>query len=309
MKKYFIVAAIILLCLVITSCNKADEKKDSLNLVALNFPSYDLARTLSEGTENNITMLLPPGSESHDFEPTPKDIITISKSDLFIYTGGESDTWVDGIIENLDNRINTFSLMEEAPTVFEMTSDGMQIVEEEEEEEEDEHVWTSLSNQKILSSKLKEVLIAMDPLNREIYEENNRRFNQALDSLIKDYEDVIANGKRNVIVFADRFPLSSFVNEFNLDFFAAFPGCVHEAEASAKTVAFLINKVKAEQIPIVFHIELSDKKLALLVSEESGAAVREWNSAHNLSKEDFEKGLTYLDLAESNLAFLKEALN
>lgn len=306
MKKYFIVAAI-LLSLVITSCNKAEEKKDSLNLVALNFPSYDLARTLSEGTENNITMLLPPGSESHDFEPTPKDIITISKSDLFIYTGGESDTWVDGIIDNLDNRINTFSLIEEAPTVFEMTSDGMQDVEE--EEEEDEHVWTGLSNQKILSSKLKDVLISLDPANRDIYEENNRRFNQALDSLIKEYEEVIANGKRNVIVFADRFPLSSFVNEFKLDFFAAFPGCVHEAEASAKTVAFLINKVKTEQIPIVFHIELSDKKLALLVSEESGAGVRVWNSAHNLSKEDFEKGLTYLDLVESNLKFLKEALN
>ncbi|NLZ67593.1 MAG: zinc ABC transporter substrate-binding protein [Spirochaetales bacterium] len=306
MKKIMIVILAIFSILIV-SCSKSDNNtSEKLILVGVNFPSYDLLRTLNQGTENSVSMLLPPGSESHSYEPTPQDIIKLSKSDLFVYTGGESDEWVNKVMGSLGTKLETFKLIEAVPSVLEAHSEAM---EGEAEEEIDEHVWTSLENEKLLASKLAIKLGQIDTKNAELYQENAKAFSLQLDALIAEADEVIANGKRKVIVFADRFPLSHFVNEFNLEFYAAFPGCVHESEASAKTVAFLIEKVKEEKLPIVFHIELSDSKLAKLISEETGCKVGEWNTAHNLTREQFDSGITYLDLFKQDLALLKEALN
>ncbi len=292
--------------LLFVSCTKSTQPDDKFTVIGLNFPSYDLLRTVTAGTDTECLMLLPLGLESHSYEPTPQDVIKLSKADLFVYTGGESDTWVDGVLATLDSEINTFILIDEVPKINEAHSEGM---EHSGSDEIDEHVWTSLQNEKVLALALGEKLAALDNKNSDIYRTNAATFATKLDALIGDYSKVIESSKRNVIVFADRFPISHFVNEFGLDFFAAFPGCAHESEASAKTVAFLIDKVKEENIPAVFHIEMSDKKLAKMISEETGAKVLEWNTAHNITKEQFDSGITYLNIMENNLSLLEEALN
>ena len=119
----------------------------------------------------------------------------------------------------------------------------------------------------------------------------------------------MAHGQRKVLIFGDRFPLRYFVDAYGLDYFAAFPGCAHNTEASASTVAFLINEVKQAKIPVVFHIELSNEKIAKAICEGTGAKMLQFNTCHNLSKEEFDKGTTYLDLMNRNISVLKEALN
>jgi ABC-type metal ion transport system, periplasmic component/surface adhesin len=308
MKKLLSLVLLLLLILV-PSCSKegGEKSEEGLALIGTNFPSYDLLRTLSKGTDNSIRMLLPLGSESHSYEPTPRDIVELSKCDLFVYTGGESDEWVGKVLTSAGKTINTFILIDEVEAVAEKRSEGMEG--ETEEDELDEHVWTSLENEKTLALSLSKRLASLDEKHRDIYEKNAKEYASSLDALIAEYQAVIDGGKRRVLVFGDRFPLSHFVHEFSLDFFAAFPGCTHETEASARTVAFLIDKVKSEQIPVVFHIELSDEKLARLIASETGAKVLEWNTAHNVTKAEFEGGITYLDIAKSNLSALREALN
>ncbi len=298
--------SLLVVMLLFTSCSKSNSQEEGFTVIGLNFPSYDLLRTLTKGTDTTVSMLLPLGSESHSYEPTPQDVIKLSKTGLFVYTGGESDEWVKGVLATLDDPINTFTLIDEVPAINEAVSEGM---EKKGEDEIDEHVWTSLSNERALALSLSEKLASLDSDNSEIYRANAKAYVAELDCLISEYEDVIKNGKRDVIVFADRFPLSHFVHEFGLEFYAAFPGCAHESEPSAKTVAFLIDKVKEEYIPVVFHIELSDEKLAKMISAETGAVVREWNTAHNVTKKQFDEGVTYLDLMKANLSLLKEALD
>ena len=117
------------------------------------------------------------------------------------------------------------------------------------------------------------------------------------------------NAKRKEIIVADRFPFRYFVDEYGLTYYAAFPGCATDTEANAATIAFLTDKVKNDGIPVVFHIELSNEKICESISESTGAKSELLNAVHNISKSDFEAGVTYIDLMEHNVKVLKEALN
>jgi zinc transport system substrate-binding protein len=295
-----------------SGCKKETSQKDSsskISVVTTIFAPYDFARQIA-GDKAEISMLLPPAAESHSFEPSPKDIIKIQNSDIFIYVGGESDEWVDVILESMDtSEMKIVTLIDCVDKLEEEIVEGMQ---EEEEEEEgtvyDEHVWTSPKNAKLIVQKITAALSEADPQNASYYEQNAQKYLGELDLLDAQFQNVVNNSNRKTIIFADRFPFRYFVHAYGLQYFAAFPGCSTETEASAATVKFLIDKVKAEKIPVVFHIELSNEKMANTVAEASGAKIMLLHSAHNISKADFEKGLTYLELMKQNVLNLKEAL-
>ena len=128
---------------------------------------------------------------------------------------------------------------------------------------------------------------------------------QALDA---DFRSVIANAKRHTLIFADRFPVRYFVEEYGLDYFAAFPGCADDAEPSARTVAFLIDRVREEQAPAVLYIEFSNQKMADIVCEDTGCKKLLFNSCHNVTADQLRGGVTYLELMRGNLETVKEAL-
>jgi zinc transport system substrate-binding protein len=129
-----------------------------------------------------------------------------------------------------------------------------------------------------------------------------------LDGLDAAFQDLVKGAKRKTLVFGDRFPFRYFADAYGLRYFAAFPGCSTETECSAATVAFLINKVRAENIPTVFHIELSNEKIADAICEETGAKKLLLHAAHNITKKDFDGGISYHDLMSQNLKTLREAL-
>lgn len=302
----------------LSGCNKKEDNK-KLKIVTSNFPSFDLARAVVKDNKNiDLKMLLKPGSDMHHFDATPKDIKDILSSDVFIYNGGESDEWIDKILKDIDKKKTTvIKLMDLVKVVEEEHVEGMEEEHDhdhdhdhdEEEKEYDEHVWTSPVNAKKIVSSIKEAMIKKDEKNKNIYEKSASKYTSELDKIDNEFKDIVKNAKRQEIVFGDRFPLRYFVDTYGLKYSAAFPGCSEETEASAKTIKFLINKVKDNKIPVVFHIELSDKKIANSIAKETGAKVLEFKTAHNLSQKDFDKGITYLDIMKDNIKVLKEALN
>ena len=333
MKKIF---SILIILLIICGCR--NSKSNKITIVTTNFPSYDFVRSITKNsdievkmllkpgmemhgyeptpqdisiTKNSdieVKMLLKPGMEMHGYEPTPQDIIDINNSKLFIYVGGESDSWIDDVLQdiNTDNK-KIIKLMDLVDLCDEEIKDGMDI--EEEDKESDEHVWTSPMNAIKIIDSLKEEIKDIDPDNSSLYEDNANNYIDEIKEIDSEIRDIVKNSKRKELIFGDRFPLLYFVKEYNLDYYAAFPGCSEQTEASAKTISFLIDKVKSDNIPVIFHIELSNSKIADTIASETGTKVLKFNSAHNITKDEFDKGVTYVDLMKDNIKVLKEALN
>lgn len=280
-----------------------------LSIVTTIFPPYDFAKAVA-GEYAQVTQLLPAGAESHTFEPTPRDIITIQNCDLFIYAGGESDTWIEELLDAVDTKqVRFLSMMDCVETVEEEMVEGMQEeVEDAKESELDEHVWTAPSNAVLITEKIAEALSEIDSVHKKEYETNAAVSIKKLKGLDEAYRQVIENSEKNTMIVGDRFPFRYLADAYGLSYYAAFPGCSEDAEPSAATLAFLINKVKDEQIPVVFYIEFSNEKVADSICESAGAKKLLLHSCHNVSGEDLASGITYVDLMEQNLENLKEAL-
>ena len=326
----------------LTGCGRTEEPEDGrMKVVTTIFPPYDFARAVSGGLAD-VMMLLSPGEEVHSYEPTPLDIKRIQGSDLFIYVGGENDVWVDRILDNMgEERPRTLRMVELTDTVAEEIVEGMmeergehehsgehedhgELAEseeavyeehihsgdssEEEHEEADEHVWTSPVKAAEITEAIAEKMAEIDPDNAESYRANARDYIAQILEIDAQFREITKNAARRTIVFGDRFPIRYFAEEYGLEYFAAFPGCSSETEPSASTLAFLIDKVRQEKIPVVFSIELSNGNISRAICESSEAVPRTYNSCHNVTRDQMENGATYVSLMTENLDVIREAL-
>ncbi|MEG0492275.1 MAG: metal ABC transporter substrate-binding protein [Clostridia bacterium] len=290
----------------------AQEATPTLHLIATIFPAYDIARQIA-GDSAQVQLLLPPGSDMHSYEPTPQDIIAIQNADLFLYIGGESDHWVESILASMGaDAPRTFRLMDCVNIAEEEMSKSMEHAASEAdhgEKELDEHVWTSPKNVILIVQQLKKTLCELSPEQAQVYEEHLQSYQAELEALDAAFADVVKNGKRDLIVFGDRFPMRYFADAYGLRYDAAFPGCSENSEPSVKTVMALVEEVRTQQIPVVFYIEFSSRKTADIIAEETGAKELLFHSCHNVSADEMKAGATYLSLMQSNVLALKEALN
>jgi zinc transport system substrate-binding protein len=314
-----LVMALVLALLTLFACapkTAQSEDNGGIQIVSTIFPSYDFARQITAGTDANVTLLLQPGEEVHSFDPTSQDIIRIQNCDLFLYVGGENDTWVENVLSGLDKSVHTFKMMDYVTLYEEELIEGMQPEAEEaesessgEEHEWDEHVWTAPQNAISIVKAMTEELVAIDPDNAEAYQANSADYVKQLEALDQSFWDVVNSSARKTVVFADRFPARYFVEEFGLKYYAAFPGCSAETEPSAATVSALIDHVNDEKIPVVFYIEMSNEQMADTVCEATGAEKLLFHTCHNITKAEYESGATYLSLMQNNVLALKQALN
>lgn len=315
MKKFFAILIALSLALSLAACGEAPEADNGgISVVATTFAPYDFARQLV-GDMGTVSMLLPPGSESHSYEPTPKDILEIQNADVFIYVGGESDAWVTDVLESVGEGVRAVTLMDCVELLEEETVEGMEAEvhdhehgEEGHEAEYDEHVWTSPRNAALICEKIAAALCEADPANASVYNANLAVYSAELAKLDAAFTGIVADGARKTIIFADRFPLLYFARAYGLTYYAAFPGCSEDAEPSAATVAFIIDKVREEDIPVVFHVELANEDMADIVCDETGAEKRLFSACHNVTRAQFEEGVTYLELMRQNVDVLREAL-
>ncbi|MCM1054674.1 MAG: metal ABC transporter substrate-binding protein [Bacteroides sp.] len=308
--------ALLLSAAALTACAPSDRElaDGGISVVTTIFPQYDFARQIG-GDRIRLKMLTTPGGESHSYEPTPQDIKVVSECDIFICAGGESDIWYNSVLKTVDTSdMTVISLMDCVETVEEEAVEGMSeklsvFGGEAEEKEYDEHVWTSLKNAQLISKRIGEAMAAADSANADFYASSTDEYIKRLSELDLKYAQAVESAENKTLVFGDRFPFRYLFDDYGLKYYAAFPGCSTDSDVSAKTMLFLINRVKEEKLPAVYYIEFGAKKIADAVAEETGAEPLLFHSCHTVSKEEFNSGATYLSLMEQNLENLKRGLN
>ncbi len=318
MMKRFL-AVLLALTLAVGLCGCADRQKAEdgrLQVVCSVFPYYDFARQIG-GDDVDVTLLVAAGKETHSFEPTPLDVITLSQADVFLYNGGESEAWVDDILSAAGENIAvTLPLMPQVSALAEEWAEGMEGAHDEHDHEThdsddieyDEHVWTSPVLAKALCRAICDALCQADPAHQEDYQARLTDYLAQLDQLDAAFREVVEAGHRRLLVFGDRFPLLYFCKEYGLDYRAAFHGCASDTEPSLATLKYLIDKVEDEKIPVVYTIELSSRKVADAIAETTGAKVLTFHSCQTVSRAEFDGGATYLSLMERNVKALREGL-
>ncbi len=315
MKRLLCLILILSLLPALGGCGAEPAQRGSgpLQIVATVFPACDFAHIVA-GEHATVTLLVPPGSETHSFEPTARDLLRIRDCDLFVCTGGESEAWVDKLLDGQEGEIPTLVMLDCVDALEEEEKEGMQEIHEEhgdgEEEgpEYDEHVWTSPVNAQRICRAIASRLGEIDPAHAAEYDANTEGYCASLDALDAQFRDIVAGASHRTLVFADRFPVRYFVEEYGLDYFAAFPGCAEDTEPAAGTVAFLIDRVREERLPAVFTIEFSNEKMADVICEDTGCRKLLFHSCHNLTPAEFQSGASYLELMRRNADALREAL-
>lgn len=310
---------VMLMAITLVGCTQKDVKEtakidNKLNIVATIFPQYDFTRAIV-GDKANLSMLVSPGSSVHSFEPSPADIIKVKNADVFIYIGGESDAWIDNILKSIDiSKKKIIRLMDYVNTVEEQTVEGMEHEKEseseghdkKEEHEYDEHIWTSPKNAIKLIGAISDCLCEKDKTNAEFYRQNAQNYIDGIKKVDKDIASIIKNAPNKIIVVADKFPFRYFVDEYGLKYSAAFGGCSDQADASAATIAYMVDTVKKNKIPYVYYVELSNQNVAKSICEQTDSKMLLLHSCHNVSREDFDSGVTYLSLMKQNAENLRK---
>ena len=308
-------AALTALTLLISSgCDFSSDGK--LHIVCTIFPQYDWVRELTKGTQNvEVTLLEDSGADLHNFQPSAADKVAILNSDLFVYTGGESDDWARTLLENADKDVRSLDLIEALGDRALTEEEGIEESGEhdhEHEDEVDEHIWLSVQNAKLLVSAISEALCGVDEDNAALYRENCENYLIELNELDEAFEETVSSAKRTVLVFADRYPFRYLAHDYGLTCYAAFSGCSAESEASFATILALVRHVEENSLPYVMVLESSTQGIAKQVidnTESKDQGILVLNSLQSVTREDIGNGATYLGLMKEDLAVLKTALN
>ena len=304
---------ILLLCCAqaLTGCGQreAQEEEDGrLRIVATVFPAYDFARAAA-GELADVRLLLPPGTESHSYEPTPADILAVQECDLFLYLGGESDAWVETILAAADRQGTDLKMLDCVDLLEEETTEGMETEEHGhgpgDVVEMDEHVWTSPKNAAAITRAIGQTLGQVDPAHAEDFAAGAEAYAGELEALDREFADFFASRPDGVLVFGDRFPLRYFAAEYGVEYYAAFPGCSTQTEPSAATVAFLTELVRDRHVSTVWYIEFSNHLVADSIAEAAGAETAMFHTCHNVTQAEMDGGATYLSLMRGNLETLR----
>ena len=330
-------AVMFLFCL-LSGCGRAESGEEpgdgeggrKLKVAATLFPYYDFVRQVA-GDQVELSLVIPAGMDSHSFEPTPRDIRTMQEADVIIANGGAMEHWVDQVVDSFDREDQTVVIMmDHVDAVEEEIVEGMEHSDEghghvhvhedgeedghlEEDEsqyeiEYDEHIWTSPVNAMRMVDVIAETLTERDPDHGAMYQAGAAAYLEELERLDKEFREVRDSAVHDMIVMGDKFPLRYFADTYGLRYRAAFSGCSSDTEPSARTIAYLIDKVKEEGLPVIYYLELSSHRVAEIIAEETGAKPLLLHSCHNVTRREFDSGVTYLELMEQNVKNLREGL-
>ncbi len=300
-----------------SSTNGTDTAKYSI--VCTTFPQYDwLREIIGENADSfSLMLLLDKGGDLHSYQPTAESIARISSADMFVYVGGESDTWVEDALKGAVNKdmrvVNLMDLLGGMVKEEELV-EGMQCYEEAEHEETeyDEHVWLSLKNAAHLTGALSETLQELDAEHAQEYAANAAAYIESLNALDREYADAVKQSEKKTILFGDRFPFRYLTEDYGIHYYAAFAGCSTETDASFETVTFLSGKVDELGLHTILTIEGSDQKIAEIIRENThgkNQQIQTVNSLQSVTAKEIQDGFTYLKAMRENYEVLKNALN
>lgn len=319
-KLLFLCLSIPIAAVALLGCSRNERPsytgESKLKVVTTLFPYYDFTRQVA-GDKVELTMVVPAGMDSHSFEPTPADVQVIREADVLICNGGALEHWLSQVLNAVDSgSMTVVTGMDQVDAVQEELVEGMEEEKHQVDDdghggdiEYDEHIWTSPVNAMILVESIRDALSEKDPENRSYYEERAKSYLEKLKKLDDEFRKVTENKKRDMIVVGDKFPFRYLADEYGLSYRAAFSGCSTDTEPSARTIAYLIDKMRLEQIPVIYYLELSSHRVSEIIAEETGAEPLLLHSCHNVSRREFDSGVTYLDLMEQNVINLKRGLD
>ncbi len=333
----FAVIVVIGLFAVFCAITKKSESSSKKSIVCTTYPEYDWIMNIlgDKASSFDVTLLQNKGTDLHSYQPSIEDIAKISKSDIFVYVGGESDEWVEKVIEDAKNKNQiTVNMMEVLGDKIreEEIVEGMQAEEEHEHEDEegeehehehghhhdeeeaeyDEHVWLSVKNAVLITEALSEKIQKLDEENVEVYKKNTASYVKQLSDLDAEYTKAVNASNKKVLLFGDRYPFRYLSDDYGLKYYAAFVGCSAETEASFKTIIFLANKVDEYKLNSVLTIEKGDKKIAKTIvsnTKNKNQEILEMDSLQSITENEIKNGRTYLSAMKKNLEVLKKALN
>jgi zinc transport system substrate-binding protein len=268
-------ATVFSLCACSSESGYSNSDSGKLKIISTVFPPYDLARQIA-GDNAEISILLPPGSEIHNYEPSAKDMIAIRNCDIFLYIGGENEQWAEKLINSNDTEnVTAVKLIDYVPTLSEDEDehdhDHDHDHDHEHEHETDEHIWTSPKNAQLMLSAVYDAICKVDPSNKQTYTKNKDAYAKQLSDLDDAYRSAVDNAKNKTIVLADKFPFRYLAHEYGLEFSAAFAACSDESEPGVSTMIKLTKTIKENNIPAVYYLEFSSTKIADTLCDETGA--------------------------------------
>lgn len=311
---------------------KSEEQSSDLSIVTTLFPTYSFAKAIAP--QANVSLLLPPGADSHAFEPSPDDILSLQKADVVVYTSEYMEEWFDRTAKAIN--LDMDRVVKAAEGIDLMKGDDHDHDHDHDEDEDhdhdedhnhddhdehddhdheghhhlyDPHIWTSPVLAKKMAENIYNKIIEIDPANKDDYKANYDKLIGDLDELDKEFKDIKASAKSDTIFFGSRFALSYFAHQYDFDVESVYDNCTANAEPNPREIAEVINEMKEEKAPVIFYEELVDPKLANQIADEVGVKAMLFHSCHNLSKEDFEVGKTYVGIMKANAEALREALN
>ncbi len=302
-------------------CKKTDKEIKEINqddgklkIVATLFPDYSFAKAIA--TDADTTLLLPPGVDSHTFEPGPDDMKLLKEADLIIYTGDYMEEWFKKIRESLsldDSKIV------DASKGIELIKSGQDDHDNHDEEDHDEHehhhhhlydphIWTSPKLAKIMCKNIYDGLISVDKENESKYKENFDAYTKELDNIDEAFTEVVKESKDATMYFSSPFALKYFARDYNINARSIYQTCASDSEPSAKDMALIIDDMKEKNAKVIYYEELTDPKMAREIVNETGAEPVLFHSCHNLSRDDFKKGLTYIEIMKNNVEALRKGI-
>lgn len=326
-KLLFILVLILLfigIIAIIMGCTNINQNKENgkIQVITTLFPQYDFVKKVG-GDKVNTTLLLPPGTESHTYEPTPRDMALINDSNLFVYTGSEMEPWADNLISGIEENINVLDLSasinlihaEEFEEKHYMEEEEYEHEEEEHEHEEEEHehaydphFWLNPLYAIKMVESIRDELCKIDPDNSEYYTANAASYIQEIQTLDSEFEQTVASSSNPKIAFGGAFAYAYFVERYNLEFISAYSACGENVEPSTTQLKNVINYINENKIPVVFYKEYTNGNVAQTISESTGTQTLVFNTVHNVSKEEIANGASYISIMKQNLANLKIAL-
>ena len=291
------------------SCNgEKTPQNDKITVVASLFPQYDFARQIA-GDSINLTLLLPPGTESHTFDPSPKDRLAIAEADIFVYTGPEMEPWAERIAGSISSE--TLLILD--------VSKGISLPENEEEHDHEEehddhnhgadpHIWLDPLNARIMVQTLCDALCEKNPDMAEEYKQNAKAYQDKLSELHEQIQDTVKNIPNNTLVFGGRFAYGHFLHRYELEAVTAYESCSEQAEPSVGRIKEVVDYIRANNVKALYYEELSDPKVARSIANQTGVALLLFSTAHSVSKEEFADRITYINIMENNLKNIKASI-
>ncbi|MBQ8293074.1 MAG: zinc ABC transporter substrate-binding protein [Bacilli bacterium] len=309
MKKIVSIIGIILTIFILSSCTTPIDN-DKLNVVTTIFPVYDMARSIGRD-KINLSLMVAPGQDIHSYDPSTDDIINAKKCDVLLYVGDNMESWIPDIINSKDT--------DKDQMVVELSHDeriNLEALEHHKEFEDthlhkhnvDMHIWTNPNYAIIMVENIKEALMEMDPENKDFYQENALEYTQSLKQIINEIYAIIQESKRRTLYFGSPFAFYYFTRAFNLGHETIYDTCSIEVEPTIDDIVKMNTMLKEKEVPVLYTKELLNDSIAKKVIEGTNAEICMLHSGHNVSIEDFNNGITFIQIWQNNIVALKKGL-